>query len=101
MNKIINADSFIASLLKKREQISFEELQRIKKKVEKELPGVVIDISSPSIESALYYYPNLFKRSGSFIMKQDNSINNYNSDLVDKMLISQIPNNIKKKITFS
>ena len=68
-SKIIKTDSLLAFILEKRSQITIQQLKQIRDLVETKDSSLIVDISGPSIELALYYYPNLFDRRGNEIYR--------------------------------
>ena len=61
MSTMIDAEYLLATILSHREQVSFRCLNDIRSKIEQSVP-VVIDVSTPAVNAALRYYPEVFVR---------------------------------------
>ena len=97
MCKIIDTDAFLATILKNKPQIYYRELREIDEKLVKKYPDIIVDMSAPSIDLALYYYPKLFLKciseEGAYIQRAPNSETYFTSDYIENELISSSPDN--------
>ncbi|OHB71380.1 MAG: hypothetical protein A2W17_00270 [Planctomycetes bacterium RBG_16_41_13] len=88
MCDIVKSDVLLAFVLKKKDRISFHCLRELRDKIEEQQPDVILDISAPSIDLALHYYPQLFRQEGRYIRRADTSERFFNSEYVDYTFFS-------------
>jgi hypothetical protein len=98
MAELINADVLLACILRKKENISFKELRKLRNSLEEDNSNLIVDISGPSIQLALYYYPQLFEEKNDGINKVKGSELFFNSDYIDNVFISDLSAVAKKTL---
>ncbi len=98
MCDIVNADVLLAFVIRKKGSISFKELRKLQDDIEKKNHDVIVDISGPSIELALYYYPQLFEQKNDGIYKVEGSTLFFNSDYIDNIFLSSLSSRVKKTL---
>ena len=88
MCDIVKSDVLLAFVLKKRNSISFHYLRELRDKIEQQQPDVILDISAPSIDLALHYYPQLVGKEGKNIRRADTSEQFFDSEYVNYTFFS-------------
>jgi len=103
MCKIIDTDAFLAYILKSRPQVYYRELRALNEEIQQKHPDFLIDISAPSIDLALHYYPKLFHKgissSGAFIKRAEDSEKYFDTSYIeDEFIESSSDNNALKEL---
>lgn len=96
MCDIVKSDVLLAFVLKKKDRISFHCLRKLRDKIEQQQPDVILDISAPSIDLALHYYPQLFRQEGGYILRADTSGRFFDSKYVDYTFFSSLSPRVAK-----
>lgn len=99
MGEVISADTFLALLLNVRERISFKELRNIRDKVESKYKSLSVDISIPSIEKTLFYYPEMFFRKDREIFRAEHSEKYFDPEYIKNEFLVNMPAKIVNDIS--
>ncbi len=95
---IIPADVLLAFALLKRDKISFEQIQILRETIETQNPNIILDISFPSIDLALYYYPKLFHKHGQYISRSSDFPTLGGNDYIENEFLNLLNPEIKSAI---
>jgi fructose-1-phosphate kinase PfkB-like protein len=94
---IIDSDVILANRICANPQntVSFEELKKLRAKIESKVRSVLVDISEESIFSAIEFHPELFKWNGKAVEKTDKQMNN---EYFYACFNSKIPSEIRNQV---
>lgn len=95
---VLNADYLLAIILAGEKSISFRDLNRIGYGIEEHCPGVVVDVSSPAVNSAIEYYPQIFARREREITRASNADRFLKTDYLDNEFIRCVPCAVHKEV---
>ena len=98
MCTIIDADYLLATVLSTTEAVSFQLLSKLRSRIESEMPDVVVDLSSPTFDLALEYYPEIFKRRGNHLVRAANADQYLLSGYFDCEFASSVPADVHEKV---
>ena len=98
MCDVVKTDTLLALLLSKRQKVSFRELRQLRDRVVKTHPDVVVDISAPSIDMAVFYYPQVFTFSGACVARARHADRFFNSDYINDEFLSTVPSHVASEV---
>ena len=98
MCTMIDADYLLATVLSTVGSVSFRSLSELRSRIESEMPDVVVDLSSPTFDLALEYYPEIFKRSGNQVVRAANADQYLSSRYFDCEFASSVPADVHEKV---
>ena len=98
MYYVLAADHLLAAVLERRDCISFNDLNDLRRHIEKSCPGVAVDISSAAIASAIECYPEIFERRLEQVARAANAEHYLRSDYLKQMFTNHIPADIYQKV---
>ena len=98
MCTIIQADYLLACILSTEERIKVVDLRELRREIEKKCEDVVVDISSPSINSALMRYPKVFHLQEDQIIRRDDSDKYLKTDYFDNVFCSSVPSKVHCRV---
>lgn len=98
MCNVVKTDELLAVLLKNIKQISFRDLRRFRDIVEVNNPSIILDISAPSIDWAMNYYPNIFMRNKTHIMRAAKSSCYFSSKYLDNEFFADMHSSILNQL---
>ena len=98
MCTVISADYLLATVLSTTDAVSFQSLSELRRKIESEMPAVVVDLSSPTFDLALEYYPEIFQRRENQVVRAPNADEYLSSRYFDCEFVSSVPADIHKKV---
>jgi hypothetical protein len=96
--KVLFADALIALLLRSRPKVTFRELRELRDRISKAIPDLIVDISGPSIDSALFYYPKLFVEKENSITRALEAEKILKSDFIENEFLSSFTEEFKQKL---
>ena len=94
MCTIIDADYLLATVLSTREQVSFRFLSELQSRIERQVPNVVVNMSSTDLDSALEYYPEIFERRQGLVAQAPNAGQYLSSKYYECEFVSSVPANV-------
>ena len=99
MHYVVDAGTFLAMALSgEKTEISFRDLRTLWSKSEGLCPDVILDLSAPSINLALEYYPEVFRRGERCVARADNAENFFNSDYIQNEFLSVMPKGVSETL---
>ena len=84
--------------MKHNREISIANLKRIRNRIEKRLPSVMVDISYLSISSAIDTYPRLFTWNNDSIVKAKGAETYFNDDYISNEFNKRLPVGIRNRM---
>jgi hypothetical protein len=96
MCTVINADYLLATILSDKKSVSFGSLKEIQNKIQARVRNVVVDISSPAVQAALKYYPEIFEKNEDSITKAADADKYLTTKYLDNEFTSSVSVEIHK-----
>lgn len=69
--------------LKDKESCTIQEIVALKRRIEKEVPSVYIDVSRNSILETVSFYPEIFLWEGNKIKRKETALDYFNSTAIE------------------
>jgi hypothetical protein len=91
MCDIVKTDSLLALLLSEHEKVSFRQLRLLRDRVVEANPDVLMDISGPSVDMAVHYYPQVFAVQGNGVIRARDAERFFDSDYIREEFLSTVP----------
>ena len=88
----------LALLLSNRQKVSFRELRQLRDRVVDANPDVVMDISAPSIDMAVHYYPQVFAFQGACVVRAKHAQRFFDSEYIRDEFLSTVPQNVASEL---
>ena len=79
----IDSSFVLIHFLKTKMSCTIKEMVAIKRKVEKELPSVYVDVSRNSILETISFYPEIFSWENNSIKRKHTATNYFQNDVID------------------
>jgi hypothetical protein len=98
MYYVLNADYLLAAVLARRNSISFDALDELRRNIESSCPGVAVDISSTAIECAIESYPAIFERRPDGIVRAVDAERYLCSDYLKYKFTNRVPMEIRQTV---
>lgn len=96
MSRLVNldADYLLATILSDREAVPFQRLRFLQNEIEQTCPWAIVDLSSPSIVSAVQSYPAIFEWREKEIGKARTADRYLKSDYLTNVFTNTVPDNV-------
>ena len=94
----IESSFVLIHFLKTKTSCTIKEMVAIKRKVEKELPSVYVDVSKNSILATISFYPEIFSWENDCIKRKQTAISFFQNDVIDYFSNTNIEKLLEKKI---
>ncbi len=98
MCTIIDADYLLATVLRTTKSVSFQSLSELRSRIESEMPNVAVNISSPALDSALEYYPEIFERRENQIARAASAGQYLSSRYFECEFVSSVPADVHANV---
>lgn len=99
MCDVIETTCLLANVLKKHdEDVSFELLRNISRRIEVQFPDLVVDMSYFSVASAVENYPQMFCWHRDSVKRAEHSAPFFSEDFVNCQFNSRLPKTFRKRV---
>ena len=98
MCDVVKTDALLALLLSERQKVSFRQLRLLRDRVVETNPDVVVDISAPSIDMAVRYYPQVFAYQGTYVARAKAAKRFFESDYIRDEFLSTVPESVSTQL---
>jgi len=88
MIDVVKTDVLLALLLSERSKITFHELRKLNDQMIAKKSNILLDISGPSIELAIYHYPKTFAFKESAVVRAEGA--DFKSSYIKNEFLSTI-----------
>lgn len=94
----IESSFVLIHCLKKNEFCTIKEIVDIKRKVEKKIPSVYVDVSKNSILETISFYPEIFSWEDNLIKRREKAEEYFQNDVIEYFSNFDIDKVLEKKI---
>jgi len=91
---VIDADCILANLLRKHEQVTVRELNRVRAAIERKLSGVYVDVTTNCLVWAANQRPEMFVLDNSAVRR----VKQWSQCYVDQFFNYRIPSDIRASV---
>jgi len=98
MCDVVKTDALLALLLSNRQKVSFRELRQLRDRVVEANPDVVMDISAPSVDMAVRYYPEIFMFQGACVARANHAKRFFDSEYIRDEFLSTVPQEVTSEL---
>ena len=94
----IESPFILIHYLKKKKTCSIKEMVAIKRRVEKKIPTVYVDVSKNSILETISFYPEIFSWEDNLIKRKETANAYFQNDIIDYFSNINIDKSLEKEI---
>ncbi len=96
MCTVVSADYLLATILSMKETVPFNALRELRSKIQRSSTNLSVDISARSIDAALEYYPEIFKKENEYIARAQDWENYLRSNYLKNEFTSSVPKRVHR-----